>query len=167
MSVTDELVAANARFAESFSHGALPRRPARQVAVLTCLDARINPLRALGLEPGDANVIRNAGGRAADALRSLAVACGVLGVREIVVIHHTDCGLCAVTNADVHANIAAALGPEAAAAAAEIDFLPFADVDQSVRDDLALIRASPLVPSDIPVRGFVYLVESGKLREVA
>lgn len=167
MSVTDELIAANRRYAESFHDGDLPRRPARHVAILTCLDARIDPVRVLGLEPGDANVIRNAGGRAADALRSLAVACGVLGVREIVVIHHTDCGLCAVTNAGVHAAIAQALGPEAAAAAAGIDFLPFPDVDQSVRDDLALIRASPLVPSDVPVRGFVYQVESGTLREVA
>ncbi len=166
MSVTDDLILANRRYAESFSHGDLPRRPALHVAVLTCLDARINPLRALGLEPGDANVIRNAGGRAADALRSLAVACGILGVREIVVIHHTDCGLCAVTNGDVHATLAEALGPNAAAAAAAIDFLPFADVDQSVRDDLALIQASPLVPSDIPVRGFVYDVTTGLLREV-
>ena len=166
MTVTDELLAANARFAETFSDGHLPRRPARGVAILTCLDARINPVRALGLAIGDANVIRNAGGRAADALRSLAVAVGILGVREIVVIHHTDCGLCNVSNADVRARIADVVGPEAARTSAEIDFLPFSNLDESVREDVALIRAFALIPDDISVRGFVYYVETGRLQEV-
>ena len=166
MTITDELIAANARYAASGRTHHLPQRPGRRLAVLTCMDARIDTFSALGLDLGDANILRNAGGRAAPALRSLAVCCGFLGVREIVVIHHTDCGLLDASNDEIRARLGREIGPEAAAAAAGIDFLPFPDLDQSVREDVALIRASPLIPDDVTVRGFVYYVETGRLQEV-
>ncbi len=167
VTVTNELIAANALYAATARDHDLPQRPVRGLAVLTCMDARIDLFRALGLQTGDANILRNAGGRAAPALRSLAVCCGLLGVREIVVIHHTDCGLLDASNDEIRARLGRDIGPEAAAAAAGIDFLPFPDLDQSVRDDLGLIRTSPLIPNDVSIRGFVYHVESGKLREVS
>jgi carbonic anhydrase len=166
LSVTDELIAANARYAASGRTHELPQRPGRHLAVLTCMDARIDTFSALGLDLGDANILRNAGGRAAPALRSLAVCCGLLGVREIVVIHHTDCGLFDASNDEIRARLGRDIGPEAAEAAAGIDFLPFPDLDQSVREDVALIRASPLIPDDVSVRGCVYYVETGRLQEV-
>ena len=166
MTVTDELIAANARYAASGRTHELPQRPGRHLAVLTCMDARIDTFSALGLDLGDANILRNAGGRAAPALRSLAICCGLLGVREIVVIHHTDCGLFDATNDAIRARLGRDIGPEAAAAAAGIDFLPFPDLDQSVREDVALIRASPVIPESVSVRGFVYYVETGRLQEV-
>ena len=167
MSVVSEFLAANDRYAAGFAKGDLPLPPARKVAVLVCMDARIDPAKALGLNEGDAHVIRNAGGRAADALRSLAISHELLGTREVVVIHHTDCGMLTFANDDIRQRLADNLGPEASAAAARVDFLPFPDLDQSVRDDVASIRSSPLIPDDIPVTGFVYDVATGRLREVA
>lgn len=166
MSTTDDLLAANRQFAAIFTRGHLPRPPKRKVAILTCLDARIDPLQALGLEDGDAAIIRNAGGRAADARRSLAISHVLLGVRQFVVIHHTDCGLDAMTNEAIRERFGAERGDVAGIAAAEVDFLPFADLDQSVRDDVDLIRNSPLIPGEVVVRGFVYDVRTGVLREV-
>ena len=134
--------------------------PARRVAVLVCMDARIDPARALGLEEGDAHVIRNAGGRASDdALRSLIISHALLGTREFVVIHHTDCGMLTFTN-DQLRNL---LKTEMNADASGIDFLPIADLEQSVRDDVSRIRSSPFIPSDIPVTGWIYDVRSGRL----
>lgn len=167
MSVIDEFIDANSTYAEGFTKGDLPLPPARKVAVVVCMDARIDPAKALGLEEGDAHVIRNAGGRAQDALRSLAISHELLGTREIAVIHHTDCGMLTFQNEDIRSRLGANLGETAEAAAGEIDFLPFGDVDQSVRDDVSTIRSSPLIPDTIPVRGFVYEVESGRIREVA
>jgi len=166
MTVTDEFLAANRSYVDAFAKGDLPLPPARKVAVLVCMDARIDPARALGLEEGDAHVIRNAGGRAEDALRSLVISHELLGTREIAVIHHTDCGMLTFDNEAIRSKIADELGPEAGQAAAAIDFLPFPDLDQSVRDDVSTIRTSPLIPDDIAVRGFVYAVETGALREV-
>jgi carbonic anhydrase len=165
--VLPELLAANRSYAATFTKGDLPLPPARKVAVLVCMDARIDPAKALGLQEGDAHVIRNAGGRAADALRSLVISHELLGTREIVVIHHTDCGMLTFSNDDIRAKLHDDLGPTADAPASAIDFLPFSDLDQSVRDDIATIRNSPLIPRDISVTGFVYDVATGGLRKVA
>jgi carbonic anhydrase len=138
--------------------------PARKTAVLVCMDARIDPAKALGLEEGDAHVIRNAGGRASDdAIRSLIISNELLGTREFVVIHHTDCGMLTFTNDQLREKLHDELGVDASG----IDFLPFSDVAQSVRDDLATLRASALLPKEIPVRGFIYDVTDGALTEVA
>ena len=163
MPVVDELLAANERYAAGFDKGDLPLPPARQLAILVCMDARIDPAKALGLAEGDAHVIRNAGGRASDdALRSLAISHELLGTREVVVIHHTDCGMLTFTNEQIRQRLRDRLGADAAG----VDFLPFGDLDQSVRDDVAAISASPLVPDEVAVSGFVYEVRTGRLRRV-
>ncbi len=163
MSVIDELVQANAEYAATFDRGDLPMPPGRRLAIVTCMDARIIPSRALGLEEGDAHVIRNAGGRARDALRSLIISQRLLGTNEIAVIHHTDCGMLTFTNPDLHAKVKQDLGADSTA----IDFLPFSDVEESVREDVEFLLSSPLTQSDIPIRGFVYDVRNGRLTEVA
>lgn len=167
MSVTEELVAANRQYASDFTKGDLAMPPNRKIAILVCMDARIDPAKALGLDEGDAHVIRNAGGRASDALRSLAISHSLLGTREIVVIHHTDCGMQTFTNDSIRETLGDGLGERAKIAATEIDFLPFSDVAQSVREDLTVIRNSPLIPQEIPVRGFVYDVRNGALQAVS
>lgn len=164
MSALDELLAANERYAARFSKGDLPVPPARKVAVLTCMDARLDPERFLGLEEGDANVIRNAGGRASDdVIRSLIISCNLLDAREILVIHHEDCGMTKHTNEQIREVLRRDLNADASG----IDFLPFSDLDESVREDVQTIRSSPLIADDVAVRGFVYDVKSGRLREVS
>jgi carbonic anhydrase len=163
MSVSDELLQANAEYAKTFDRGNLPMPPARRLAILTCMDARILPSRAFGLEEGDAHVIRNAGGRARDALRSLVISQRLLGTNEIAVIHHTDCGMVTFTNRDLHAKVKQDLGEDASS----IDFLPFANAEEGVREDIAFLLSSPLIPSDTIIRGFMYDVRSGKMTEVA
>jgi carbonic anhydrase len=163
MSVTDELLAANARYSAEFIKGHLPMPPARKVAIVVCMDARLDPAKILGLEEGDAHVIRNAGGRASDdAIRSLVISYKLLGTREFLVIHHTDCGMLTFTNDQLREMLMKDLRAEAS----HIDFLPFKDLDASVREDVHHIHSSPLIPRDIPVRGFVYDVKNGSLREV-
>src|ERR1700682_2775250 len=125
MAVIDELVEANQKYAKRFDRGHLPMPPRRHVAILTCMDARIVPSRQLGLEEGDAHVIRNAGGRARDALRSLVISQRLLGTNEIAVIHHTDCGMLTFTNPDLHAKVKKDLGADSS----HIDFLPFRDLE--------------------------------------
>ena len=164
MSELEAVLAANDRYAGAFAQGDLPMPPARRLAVLTCMDARIDPAQALGLAEGDAHVVRNAGGRAReDAIRSLVISQQLLGTREVLVVHHTDCGMLTFTNDQLRERLREHLGADASG----VDFLPFADLEQSVRDDVATIRASPLVPDDVAVRGVVYDVRSGRLREVA
>ncbi len=164
MSVVPELLTANARYAATFAQGDLPMPPARRVAILTCMDARLDPAKALGLEEGDAHVLRNAGGRASpDALRSLIISQQLLGTREVVVIHHTDCGMLTFTNEELRAQCRDRFGQEPR----DLDFLPFADVAQSVREDVTAIRASPFIPGEVPVVGFIYDVRSGRLEAVA
>ena len=162
MSVTDELLRANEGYASAFTKGDLPTPPAKQTIVLTCMDARLLPSRFLGLEEGDAHVIRNAGGRAQDALRSIVISQRLLGTNEVLVIHHTDCGMQTFKNEDLYAKVEQDLGADAS----DIDFLPFPDLEQSVRDDVRFLKESPLVPDDVSIRGFVYDVKSGKVTEV-
>jgi len=160
MSVVDEFRKANDAYASNFQKGQLPMPPARHVAVLTCMDARLLPASFLGLAEGDAHVIRNAGGRASeDAIRSLVISEQLLGTNAVVVIHHTDCGMLTFSNDDLRAKIKQDLH----ANADHIDFLPFKDLAQSVRDDVATIKSSPLIPKNIEVSGFIYDVKSGKL----
>ena len=164
MSVVQEFLKANEAYAANFQKGHLPMPPARHVAVLTCMDARLHPSRFLGLEEGDAHVIRNAGGRASeDAIRSLVISEQLLGTNTIVVIHHTDCGMLTFSNSDLRTKIK----QELHANADSIDFLPFGNLEQSVRDDVATLKASPLIPDNIEISGFIYDVESGKLIPVS
>ncbi len=162
MSVIDELVHANEHYASKFTKGDLPMPPARQVAVLTCMDARLLPSRILGLDEGDAHVIRNAGGRARDALRSLVISQRLLGTKEIAIIHHTDCGMLTFTNRTLHDKVQSDLGQDTG----EFDFLPFTDVDESVREDIEFLLATQLLNPDTVIRGFVYDVHDGRLREI-
>ena len=162
MSVVSEFISANERYASTFTKADLPLPPGRKVAVVACMDARLDPARVLGLEEGDAHVIRNAGGRARDAVRSLVISQQLLGTREIVVIHHTDCGMLTFTDADLRSKLKEGLGETT-----DLAFLPFPDLDQSVRDDVASLRAERLLLRDVPVTGFVYDVRSGRLRHVA
>lgn len=163
MPAIQEFLKANEDYASSFSKGELALPPARRVAVVVCMDARIDPARALGLQEGDAHVIRNAGGRISDSLRSLTISQTLLGTEEVAIIHHTDCGMLTFSDDDIRSKLRAEKNVDADAVA----FLPFKDLDRSVLDDIALYRASPLVRQDIPVRGFVYDVRTGRLREVS
>jgi carbonic anhydrase len=162
MSVTDELLGNNEAYASQFDKGELPLPPAKKVAVVACMDARLDPARALGLEEGDAHVIRNAGGVVTDdEIRSLAISQRLLGTEEIVLIHHTDCGMLTFSDDDFRRSIQEDTGikPEWAAEA-------FGDLDEDVRQSIARIKASPFIPRKDAIRGFVYEVETGKLREV-
>lgn len=160
---TEKLLEANERFAASFDRGDAQLPPTMPVAVLTCIDARLHPVSFLGLEIGDAHVIRNAGGRATDdALRSLIISSQLLGTREFMVIHHTDCGMLTFTNEDVWAKLEAETGTDASA----IDFMPFSDVEESLKEDVRTIRENPFLPRDVEVTGWVYDVQTGRLREV-
>jgi carbonic anhydrase len=161
MSVTDEYLANNARYAESFS-GPLPMPPSRGVAVLACMDARLNVYAILGLKDGEAHVIRNAGGVVTDdEIRSLAISQRLLGTREIVLIHHTDCGMLTFTDDAFKAGILAETGIKPEWAAESFD-----DLDIDVRQSLARIRNSPFIPHRDDARGFVFDVATGVLREV-
>jgi carbonic anhydrase len=163
MSITDELVANNKQYATSFEKGDLPLSPAKGLAVVACMDARLDLHKILGLEEGDAHVIRNAGGVVTDdEIRSLAISQRLLGTEEIVLIHHTDCGMLTFTDDGFRGQIQEETGikPEWAAEA-------FSDLDTDVRQSVARITASPFIPNKDSIRGFVYEVETGKLREVS
>jgi carbonic anhydrase len=162
MTVIDELLTASAAYAATFDKGSLPLPPARKVAVLACMDARLDPAKVLGLQEGDAHVIRNAGGVASeDAIRSLVISQRLLGTEAIVLIHHTDCGMVTFDDNTVKAQIAADTGirPSFALEA-------FPEADEDVRQTIARIQASPFIPNKSDIRGFVYEVESGRLREI-
>ena len=162
MSVADELLRNNERYAASFDKGGLPSPPGKHVAVVACMDARLNPYGILGLREGDAHVIRNAGGVVTDdVIRSLTISQRLLGTREIILVHHTECGMLSFKDDDVKAQIQAETGirPPFALEA-------FADLDEDVRQSIARIKASPFIRHKEAVRGFVYDVKTGRLREV-
>ena len=162
MTTTDELLRNNASYAAGFDKGDLPMPPGKQVAVIACMDARLNVYGALGLEEGDAHVIRNAGGVVTDdVIRSLLISQRLLGTEEIVLIHHTDCGMLTFSDDAVKAQVSDEVGirPPFALEA-------FAEPEQDIRQSIARIEASPFVPKKGAVRGFVFDVETGRLREV-
>jgi len=162
MSVTDDLLRNAESYRSSFDKGHLPLPPGRKIAIVACMDARLNPYGLLGLSEGDAHVIRNAGGVVTDdEIRSLAISQRLLGTEEIVLIHHTDCGMLTFTDDEFRQGIQAEVGikPEWAAEA-------FSDIDADVRQSIARIKASPFIPLKESVRGFVYDVHDGSLREV-
>jgi carbonic anhydrase len=162
MSVTDDLLRNAEAYAEGFDKGDLPMPPARKIAVVACMDARLMPGRLLGLEEGDAHVIRNAGGVITDdEIRSLSISQRLLGTEEIVLIHHTDCGMLTFTDEQFRTAVHDDTGikPEWTTEA-------FDDLDTDVRQSIARIKASPFIPRKDAIRGFVYEVETGRLREV-
>ena len=141
----------------------MPTPPKRRLAVITCMDARIDPARILGFGEGDAHVIRNGGGDAREALRSLLLSQHLLETREVALIRHTDCGLSGGSNDAIRQKVTEASGGDAS----EIDFLPFADLEEAVRDDIRFLESSPLLAPGSTVRGYVYDVETRSLQEVA
>jgi carbonic anhydrase len=182
MSVLNEVIAANEEYAASFgAKGELGLPPARRFAILTCMDARLDPAKYAGLSEGDAHVIRNAGGRASDdAIRSLVISYKLLGTQEWFVIHHTNCGMAFFDDALMRKLLGssletAALGPDGfhdvgagpgSAEAAYIDWLTISDEQQGIVDDVTRIRNHPLVPGGIPIYGYIYDVKTGRLVEV-
>jgi len=177
-SILNEVLTANQEYAENFDKGDLPMPPGRHFAILTCMDARLDPAKYAGLSEGDAHVIRNAGGRASDdAIRSLVISYKLLGTREWFVIHHTDCGMETFTNEIMTDLLASSLKTASVDASGwhdsgngpgstegkYINWLTIKDQAQSVREDIARIKSHPLVPSDIPVYGYIYDVKSGRL----
>ncbi len=163
MSVTDELLQNNEAYAESFDKGDLPLPPAKGVAVVACMDARLNVYGMLGLQEGDAHVIRNAGGVITDdEIRSLTISQRLLGTREIILIHHTNCGMLTFSDDEVKQQIQDDVGIKP-----HFSMESFSDLEADVRQSVARIQASPFVPHKDSVRGFVYEVETGRLREVA
>jgi len=162
VSLQDDLLSANRDYAEGFHSGELQVRPARALAILTCMDSRYTAQGVLGVDLGEAHVIRNAGGRVTDdALRSLVLSAALLDTRHCILIHHSDCGLLGRSNDELRTRVAQVSGSEST-----IDFLPFDDLEQSVRDDLRALRACPLFPPDYEVLGFTYDVRTGRLTPV-
>ena len=164
MSSTDEVLAANQQYASKFDKGNLAMPPAKKLAILACMDARLTVEQLLGLKTGDAHIIRNAGGIATeDALRSLIISHHLLGTQEFIVINHTDCGMATFTDDQLLGKLEQKTGVSAVTPS---HFHCFKDVEQNVRRQVARIKNHPYV-RDIPVRGFVYDVKSGKLSEVS
>ena len=163
MSTTDELLKNNEAYAADFDKGDLPLPPGKKVAIVACMDARLHPTKALGLEEGDAHVIRNAGGVITDdEIRSLAISQNLLGTEEIILIHHTDCGMLTFTDEQFKSQLEESTGQRP-----DWDSEAFPDLEGDVRDSLKRVNDSPFIPNKESVRGFVYEVETGKLREVS
>lgn len=162
MSTTDQLIEQSKAYAAAFDKGDLPLPPAKKVAVVACMDARLHPTKVLGLEEGDAHIIRNAGGVVTESdIRSLAISQLLLGTEEIILIHHTDCGMLTFTDDEFKRSIQDETGIKPGWAAEA-----FSDLDEDVRQSIARIQASPFIPHKDSVRGFVFDVEHGSLREV-
>ena len=164
MSVADELLKANEEFVKNFNLGDLAVQPKRRLAVLACMDSRILFERCLGLRPGDAHMIRNAGGIATeDALRSLIVSHHLLDTQEFIIINHTDCGLLKVKEYELRAQLTSKMH---AIASEPSHFYAFDDLEANLREQVRKVKSHPWIPKHIPVRGFVYDVKTGKLSEV-
>ncbi len=164
MSVTDEVLKANQEYAQKFTQGNLPMPPARKLAVVACMDARLIVSQILGLKPGDAHVIRNAGGIVTeDALRSLIISHHLLGTQEFIIINHTDCGMLTFKDEELRAKLQQQTGTATVAPTA---FHAFSNVQENVRRQIEKVRSHPWVPKDISVRGFVYDVKTGRLKEI-
>ena len=166
MSLIDEIVAANQIYASTFDAANIPMPPRRHLAILTCMDARIYPNKIFGLNEGDAHIIRNAGARAAEAIRSLAVSQELQGTREIIVLHHRDCGLLNTSNAEIRQKLVASLGPDAMQPAGQIDFLPWPIVEQALRNEVYNIKTSPLIRPGTPITGFIYDEQTGLIHQI-
>lgn len=180
--ILDEVLRANKKYSDNFGEkGNLPIPPGRKFAILTCMDARLDPAKFAGLAEGDAHVIRNAGGRVSeDSIRSLIISHKLLGTQEWFVIHHSDCGMLTFTNDIIYNLLSESLESAAldengwynpikeggSEAGQYINFLPFSNLEKSVVDDVRRIREHPLVPSNIPIYGYIYDVKTGKLIEV-
>lgn len=165
MSVTDETLQANEKYASGFGEGALPMPPGRKLAVVACMDARLVVPLILGLNNGDAHVIRNAGGIVSeDAMRSLIISHHLLGTEEIMIINHTDCGMLTFKDEDLRAKLKEGTGTDSVAPNV---FHAFSDIERNVREQIQKVKSHPWIPDSIPVRGFIYDVKTGKLDEVS
>ena len=163
MSYFEQFMKANQAYVDLHGTAHLPIHPKTRVAIVTCMDSRLHVAQALGLALGDAHILRNAGGRVTeDMIRSLVISQQQLGTREIIVIHHTDCGAQTFENAAFTQQLERDLGVDVH----DKDFLPFTDVEESVREDMALLRQSPLIPADVEISGAVYDVDTGRMSEV-
>lgn len=164
MSVADELLLANQQFVKNFNLGDLAVQPRRRLAVLACMDSRILFERCLGLHPGDAHMIRNAGGIATDdAIRSLIISHHLLGTQEFIIINHTDCGLLRVKEYELRAHLTSKMN---AIASEPAHFYAFDDLEANLREQVRKVKSHPWIPNHIPVRGFIYDVKTGRLTEV-
>ncbi|MFA9414644.1 MULTISPECIES: beta-class carbonic anhydrase [unclassified Streptococcus] len=164
MSYFDQYLKVNEAYVALHGTAHLPLPPRMRVAILTCMDSRLHVAQALGLALGDAHILRNAGGRVTeDMIRSLAISQQLMGTREIVVLHHTDCGAERLTNEGFAKQLNDTLGVDVG----EMDFLPFSDIVQSVKEDIAKLKASPLIPDDIIISGAIYDVDTGKMNPVS
>jgi carbonic anhydrase len=165
MSVIDEVLRANEEYSRNFTLGNLPMPPGRKLAVLACMDARLVVSRMLGLKEGDAHVIRNAGGIVDDdALRSLIISHYLLGTQEFMLIHHTDCGMLTFKDDDLHSRLRKEMGTTAVSPSR---FYSFSDLEADVREQIAKLKSHPWIPRSVSVRGFIFDVKTGKLREVS
>jgi len=164
MSVTDEVLKANETYAQNFTHGHLPLPPGRKLAVVACMDARLIVSQILGLKAGDAHIVRNAGGIVTeDALRSLIISHELLGTQEFIIINHTDCGMLTFKDEDLRARLQPQTGT---AAVSPASFQAFTNLERNVQEQIQKLKSHPWVPKQISVRGFVYDVKTGKLKEV-
>jgi carbonic anhydrase len=164
MSVTDEVLKANETYAENFAEGDLPVPPARKLAIVACMDARLMVSDALGLNNGDAHIIRNAGGIVTeDALRSLIISHHLLGTQEVVIINHTDCGMLTFQDDALRSRLEEETGE---ASDVPAHFHAFGDLEENVREQIEKVKAHPWIPPEVSVRGFIYDVKTGKLNEV-
>lgn len=160
------LTSKNAEYASSFTQGDLALPPSKKLAVVTCMDARIDPAAAFGIPLGGAHIIRNAGGSAREAHRSLVISEQLLGTTEIQIIKHTGCGMLTFANEDARSVVEKNLGAGAASEVSNLDFLPFPELDSAVKDDIAFLKSQKSIPDSVTISGWIYEVETGKVRQV-